>query len=87
MRRKIANRWVECRELVNLFDQPSHMEIGLCWYQKDHKSLWTYDWTYHIMVDLETIIALATITFVVEKDLDDLNPMDEKMFNDFINDK
>ena len=35
--------------------------------KKDHGSLWTYDLTYHIMVELETIIALATITFVVGK--------------------
>ena len=43
MRRKIANRWVEYREPVDLFDQPSHMEIGLCWYQKilDHYGLMT----------------------------------------------
>ena len=33
---------------------------------KDHESLWTYDLTYHIIVDLETTIALVTITLVVE---------------------
>ena len=43
------------------------MEIGLCWYLKDHGSLWTYDLTEHTVVDLETIIALATNTFVVGK--------------------
>jgi hypothetical protein len=42
---------------------------------------------YHIKVDLETIIALATITFVVEKYLYELHPTDEKVFNDLINDK
>ena len=39
------------------------------------------------MVDLETIITLATITFVVGKSLYKLHHMDEKMFNYFINDK
>ena len=63
------------------------MEIGLCWYQKDQGSLRTYDLTYHIIIDLETIIALATITFVVEKNLYELHPTDENVFNDFINDK
>ena len=66
MRRKIANKWVKYREPIDLLDRPSHMEIGLCWYQNDHGSLWTYDLTNHIMVDLETIIALTTITFVVD---------------------
>ena len=65
MLRKIANMWVEYREPVDLLDQPSHMEIGLCWYQKNHGSPWTYDLTDHIIVGLETLIALATITFVV----------------------
>ena len=39
------------------------------------------------MVDLETIIALAIVTFVIEKYLDELPPMNEKVFNDFIHDK
>ena len=52
------------------------MEIELCWYQKDHGSLWTYDLINHIMVDLETSIALATITFVVGKNLYELHPTD-----------
>ena len=63
MCRRIVDRWVEYREPVALLDQPSHMEIGLCWYQKDHGSLWTRDLIYHVMIDLETKIALATITF------------------------
>ena len=87
MRRNIANRWVEYTEPNDLLDQPSHMQIGLCWYQKDHESLWTYDLTDHIMVDLETIIALATITFIVESNLYEVHPMDAKVFNDYINDK
>ena len=39
------------------------------------------------MIDLGTIIALATITFVEEKSLYELHPTNEKVFNDFINDK
>ena len=70
-----------------MLDGPSHMEIGLYWDQKDQGSLQTYDLTYHIMVDLKTIIALAIITFVVEKNLYELHPTDEKECNDFINDK
>lgn len=57
---------VECREPLDLLDQPSHIKIGLCWYQKNHGLLWTYDLTNHIMIDLESIIALATIVVVVK---------------------
>ena len=63
------------------------MEIRLCWYQNKNGSMWTYDLTNHLMVELETIIALATMTYIVETNLYELHPMDEQVFNDFINDK
>ena len=49
--------------------------------------MWTHDLTNHIIGDLETIIALATLTFVVYKNLYELHPTDEQVFNDLINDK
>ena len=49
--------------------------------------MWTYNLTNHSMVALETIIALATIIYIVEKNLYELHPMVERVFNDFINDK
>ena len=39
------------------------------------------------MKELETIITLATMTYIVETNLHELHPMDERVFNDFINDK
>ena len=87
MRHKIGNRWIEYRQPIDLLDQPSNMEIGLCWYQNKNGSMWTYDLTDHLMVELETIIALATMTYIVETNLYELHPMDERVFNDFINDK
>jgi hypothetical protein len=50
----------------------------------DHRG---YDLTDHVIVNFETIIALAIVTFVVEKNLYELHPMDEKVFNNFIDDK
>ena len=47
----------------------------------------TYDLTNHLMIKLETIIALATMTYIVETNLNELHSMDELVFNDFINDK
>ena len=37
----------------------------------------------HLMVDLETIIALATMTYIGESNVYELHPGDEKVFNDF----
>ena len=37
------------------------------------------------MVDWETIIALAFMTYIVDLDAYELPPVDEKVFNDFIN--
>ena len=31
MHRKIGNHWVEYRDVIDLIDHPSNMEIGLCW--------------------------------------------------------
>ena len=39
------------------------------------------------MVDLETIISLATLIFVVEKNLYELHSTDEKVFKDLNNDR
>ena len=63
------------------------MEIRLCWYQNMNESMWTYDLTNDLMVELETIIALATRICIVKTNLHELNPMSEQVFNGFINDK
>ena len=61
------------------------MEIGLYLYQKGTNNKWTYDFTDHLMVELETIIALATMTYIAELDAYELHLGDEKNFNDFAN--
>jgi hypothetical protein len=48
--------------------------------------MWTNDFTIHWMVELETIIALATMICIVDTNLYELHPMDELVLNDFIND-
>ena len=44
----------------------------------------TYDLIDHLMVDLETIIALASMTYIVDLDASELHPGDEKVFNDLL---
>ena len=39
--------------------------------------MWTYNLTIHLTVGLETIIALAILTFIVETNLYELHLMDE----------
>ena len=34
MIRKFGNHWLKYRDLVELMNSPSNMEICLCWYQK-----------------------------------------------------
>ena len=49
--------------------------------------MWTYDLTDHLMVGLETIFTWATMIYIVKTNLYELHPMDEQVFNDFVNDK
>ena len=84
---KTGNRWIEYPQPIDFLNRPSNMEIGLCWYQNKNGSMWTYDLTDHLMLGLKTIIALAIMTHIVEKNLYELHPMNAWMFKDFINDK
>ena len=65
-------------------DRPNNVEVGLCWYQKFAWFKWSYDLTYHIMVELDTVISLANLTYDVETYSYELHPSDKKVFNDFI---
>jgi hypothetical protein len=66
-------------------DCPSNMEIGSCWYKKETDNKWTYNLTDHLMLDFETIIALASMIYITNSDAYELHPEDGKVFNDFIN--
>ena len=63
------HRWIEHQESIDLLNWPSNMEVGLCWYQNKNGSMWTYDLTYHMMLELETIIALAIMTYIIETNM------------------
>jgi hypothetical protein len=49
--------------------------------KKEPTNKGNYDPTYHLMVDLETIIALASMTYIEDLDAYELHPRDEKIFN------
>ena len=44
-----------------------------------------YNLTDHLMIDLETIIALAFMTYIIDLNTYELHPGDEKVFKRFIN--
>ena len=51
---------------INLMDHPSKMKINLCWYKKQPTiSELINDLRDDFMVDLETIIALTSMTCIV----------------------
>ena len=50
-------------------------------YHKGTMDKWTYDLTYELMVDLETIIVFATMACFAELDAYELHGGDEKKFN------
>ena len=60
------------------------MEIGLWWYQKGTNNKWNYYRIDHLMKDLKTIFALASMTYIVDLDAYELHPRDEKVSNNFI---
>ena len=61
------------------------MKIGLCWFPKKTNNKWTYDLMDHLMLDLETIIALVSITYIIDLDVYEPHLGDEEVFNVFVN--
>lgn len=43
----------------------------------------TYNLTNHVMFDLDIVIALANLTYDVERDIYELHPSDERIIDDF----
>ena len=52
---------------------------------KGTNNKWTYNLTDHLMVDLETMIVLASLIYIANLDAYELHPGNEKIFNDFVN--
>lgn len=49
--------------------------------------MWTCDLMDHLMVELDTIVALVSLTYSAKTNLFKLHPMDEQVLNDFFDDK
>ena len=64
--------------IIDLMDSPSNMKIDLCWYKRGTNNKWTYNLTDHLMIDLETISALASMTCVIDLDAYELHPGEKK---------
>jgi hypothetical protein len=51
--------------------------IGICWYHKVPDNKWTYDLVNHLLVDFDTIIALAFMTYITYLNACESHPKDE----------
>ena len=85
MRMKFGSCWVEYKSSIGLMDCPSTMEIGSRWYQKGTNNKWIYDLIDPLVIDLETIIALAFMTYIINLDAYELHPRDEIFLNKVLN--
>ena len=84
---KVGNQWMEYKDPIDLMHQPSNMESGLCWHEKGTNNKWTYNDIDHLMRSLETMIAIASMTYtvgVIDWDAYELHMGDEKVFDIFI---
>ena len=85
MRRKIANKFVEYKRGIDLMDRLGDVQLQLGWYRKIKGSrLFAYDLTNMKMVDFESIIGLANLTYNAKCDNYMLDKSDCKVFNDFL---
>ena len=65
---------MECRDPIDLLDHHQKWKIQLCWYEKEPTMSRLYNLTDHLMVILTTIIALASMKYVVDLDAYELHP-------------
>ena len=85
MRRKIGNKFVEYKRGIDLMDRLEDVQLQLGWYRKIKGSrLFAYDLTDIKMVDFESIIGLANLTYNAKCDNYLLDESDCKVFNDFL---
>ena len=84
MHRKFENQWVEYRDPIYLMDHLSKMKFNLCWYHKGANNKWTYDLPNHLMVKIETIIALVFMTYIANLDAYEIHPNVEQLLNNYI---
>ena len=69
---------MQYRNLIDLIDCSSNTDIGLCWYKKGANNKWIYNLTINLMIELETIIALAFVAYIVNLDAYELHLGGEK---------
>lgn len=87
MRRKVGGAYVEYKRGFSLFDRPLGVEVQLGWYQKAKGTrCFTYDLTDLEMINIESVIALANLTYVCNRNKYELDENDWKVFTEFVKD-
>ncbi|MCO5573933.1 hypothetical protein L7F22_027711 [Adiantum nelumboides] len=87
MRRKVGRGYVEYKRGFSLTKKPTRVQVQLGWYQKTKGSrCFTYDLIDLQMIDSESVIALANLTYDCKTNKYELEENDWKIFNDFVKD-
>ena len=96
MRRKVGTRWGSCRhpidhlnQEVNKGKQTSIAGTGFMVYFNYFRKVpvhfkFKYDYSDSIWVDVDSIICTITMSFDVERNVFELDPVDENSLNEFV---
>lgn len=70
---------MEYKDLVDLIDCHQTWRLVYVGINNEPTIKWTYDLTYHLIMDIETIIAPTSMTYIVVSNAYELHLRDEKV--------
>ena len=84
MRRKYGNRWVEYMNLLDLYRFHQTQRLAYIDIKKEPTTSGLMILLIILMIDLETIISLAFVTYIITFHAYELHARNEKVFTNFI---
>ena len=85
IRKKDGNRVFDYHNDIDLLDRLEGIELQLCWYSRmKGQRVYKYDLTDHAFVQLESVIAIANLSYNAKNDTYKLEESDYKVFSDFV---
>lgn len=62
----------------------AYEDLGLCGCQMRNGMKWIYDYMDHMMLNVDAIISLASMMYILSLGYYELHLLDEKSFNNFL---